>query len=219
MPKNRPPAPDLRAAMRAKKAVDRTVKRVKDTINGRRVAALVEQETALQEVAEVKEAVISNADLRERISLLVKGSGPAYTLLNPEEKAIIVELYHEGISRRRIAEIIGRDIHTVSNFLKRYASTVTAGRMYFEANADKLARRVVKNANVEESLEVLDRLDVLPAKGNKDRGGGGASFNVMIGVPGSGSVNGGPIPIPSQREIVAAKIVPTPPAPAPSDAE
>lgn len=192
---------DLRSENLKKKAAIQVQRNVKQMIDKTRERALVKQEITLRDVAEAKEAKL-DPDLQERIDLLVKKHAPAYTFLSPEEKAIIVELHHEGVGRRRISEIIGREPSTVIRFLQRYSSTTTASRMYFEANADRLARRVVKNANVDQSMEVLNRLDVLPEKDRKGGAETGPRFNVMIGVPGAVSA----IPIPTQRDVEASRV-------------
>lgn len=204
---------DLRSANIRKRAEEKERRRIERSIERRRADALREQEEALADQQQVKQELTANSDLKERIDLLVGKHRPAYTMMSPEEKAITVELWHEGFSRRKIAEILGRELTTISRFLQRYSSTTTASRMYFQANADRLARRVVKNANVEESLEVLDRLDVLPKKDRRD-GSEAPRWNIVIGGPGAVSA----APIPTQRDIEAARTAKALPALAPAPA-
>lgn len=190
----------LKAENIRKKAAKRTANSIKQTLEQTRIAAVVRREASLEDQEEAKAALEGSPELRERIALLVQKHKPAYTFLSPEEKAIIIELFHESVSRHRIADILNREVSTVSRFLARYQSTTTASRMYFEANADRLAHRVVKNANVDQSLEVLDRLDVLPKKDRREDTSG-PRFNVVIGMPGAAATP----PIPTQRAIEAAR--------------
>lgn len=93
-----------------------------------------------------------------------------------------------------IAKRLDRTPVAVRRFLKQYTSTVRQARQYFEAQAEKLAKRVVKHANVDQSIEVLDRIDVIPKKVQE----AGMQFNVVVGMPGQA------IPVPSDRIITGA---------------
>lgn len=193
----RKPPVDLRTENRMKKRAARVARNLDRTIANRREEAKELARKILKD-----DTVPLTPDIQERLGLglAMKKHEPRFTIMSSEEKAIAIELFHEGLSRHKIAAVLHREISTIVRFIQRYQSTTTASRMYFEANADKLAHRVVKNANVDQSLEVLDRLDVLPAKDRKGGGGdGGPRFNVMIGVPGA------TIPIPTQREIEASR--------------
>ena len=109
--------------------------------------------------------------------------------LDAEEKAQIVKLDRENLGTGQIAHAIGRPPQTVSGYLRRHRSTVTEARQYFESKAEQLARRVVKHADVDQSIDVLDRIDVIPKKEHAT----GVQFNVVIGMPGQ------TIPVPSER--------------------
>lgn len=188
--KSKPRAPDLRTANLKARRDKRKFNVVRSMIKRRAAdnAALVVQ------LEELK----NNPDLEERVELEAERSHKPEFFLTAEEKSIIIELHHLGVSRRKIAGQLRRTVQTVSRFIQRYASTAAVSRMYFEANADKLAHRIVKQANVQESLEVMDRLDILSRK--RDAGTIGPSFNVVIGVPGASSA-----PIPTQQQVIEAK--------------
>jgi transposase-like protein len=120
-----------------------------------------------------------------------------------EEKIFILEKYFShswGI--KKIAKQIGRASSSVTRFVDKYRSTATLAKLHIEAQAENLAKRVTAKANVEESLEILDRIDVLPKKERKSEGGN--SFNIIVGMPGAQGVRGA-IPVPSQKQIEAAR--------------
>lgn len=117
--------------------------------------------------------------------------------LTSDEKIAILEMSVAGLEPTTIAARIGRDPSTVRNFLTRYRPKNTIAKAYLEANSDKLAKRIIKSANVEEAIEVLGRIDVLPKPLNAPVGN--TQFNIVVG-----SAAGGPS-IPSQAQIEAAK--------------
>ncbi len=120
-----------------------------------------------------------------------------------EEKIFILESYFsKRWGPKKIAKLIGRASSTVTRFIDRYRSTATMARLHFEAQAENLAKRVTSKANVEEAMEVLDRIDVLPKKDRKEQGG--TSFNIIVGMPGQPGTRGA-IPVPSQKQIEAAR--------------
>lgn len=122
--------------------------------------------------------------------------------LTAAEKIVILEMAIADLGPTIIASRIGRSVQTVSKFLSQYRSTSVLGRAYLESKAEKLARRIVKSATVEESMEVLDRLDVLNKKREDRSAGNNQQFNIIVG-GGAGSMR--EIPIPSQAQIEAAK--------------
>lgn len=118
--------------------------------------------------------------------------------LTVDEKIAILEMSVAGLTPTVIGSRIGRGPETVRNFLSKYRPKTSIARAYIEANSDKLARRVVKSATVEESLEVLHRIDVLPKPANAAPPT--AQFNVVIGATTNGPA------APTQAEIEAAKV-------------
>jgi len=119
--------------------------------------------------------------LRPQIKRMEELQEKKSTYLSTDEQVIILEAYFsKNIAVNAIAEALGRNHSVVSRFIKKYTSTAPIAKKVLENSAERLARRVVSNANVQESMEVLDRLDVLPRK-NRDSGTSGPKFNVFIG--------------------------------------
>lgn len=121
-----------------------------------------------------------------------------------EEKIFILDAYYtKNWGPKRIGKFLGRPSSTISRFLDRYRSTASMAKLHMEAQAENLAKRVTAKANVEEAMEVLDRLDVLPKKDRKTPEN--TSFNIIVGMPGAPGTRGA-IPVPSQKQIEAARI-------------
>lgn len=116
-----------------------------------------------------------------------------------EEKIKCLEIYAETKDRAITATRLNRSEESVKKFLMRYWSTTIGARMKLEAGAEKLADNIVKNANVEESLEVLDRLKVLEKRSDKDAPS--TSFNLIIGMPSTNTRSLDTVPVPSQKQI------------------
>lgn len=131
----------------------------------------------------------------------VKKAAPKY--LSTEEKLAILEMHSRRYATEVIASRLARSPETIRKFLSDYKPTTTLARAYFESNAEKLAARIVKHADIDQSLEIMDRLDVLNAK-RKDTSNTQTQFNVIVGVPGN-SQTPSSIPVPSQADIEAAK--------------
>ncbi len=127
------------------------------------------------------------------------------TAMSMDEKLKCLDLFAELKDIAMVATKMGRAEEGVRKFLSRYQSTTVGARMTLEAGAERLANRIVKHANVEESLEVMDRLGVLEAKRDKS-GGPATSFNLIIGMPSTvakaGSID--IIPVPEQGRIDAS---------------
>lgn len=123
------------------------------------------------------------------------------TALTVEEKIAILEMSMANLGPTIIASRIGRSYGVVTKFLSRYRNRGVLARAYLETNSERLAKRVVKSATVEESLEVLDRLDVLPEK-VRDKEGGAQQFNIIVGMPGQSKS----IPIPDQSVVEAIRV-------------
>lgn len=132
----------------------------------------------------------------------IRGKGP----LSLEEKVFILE--HRFSKAQpwgdlRIAKALQRPRRTVTEFIERYRSTNVLAKAYLEREAENLAKRIARKANVEQSMEVLDRLDVLPKKDRKavaDQGG--PQFSIIIGQ----SQGAHAIPVPDQKAIEAALV-------------
>jgi AraC-like DNA-binding protein len=135
----------------------------------------------------------------------------ASNTLSLDEKVFILEAYFsKNVGVKAISVELKRPSSTVTKFLQRYKSTVPLAKMHIAANAEVFARRVVKNANVTESLEVLDRVDALPKKSRGD-GTGSPQFNIIVAMPGQQQSAGGAVinvPVPTQAAIEAARQIP-----------
>lgn len=139
---------------------------------------------------------VTQAELEE-----VKKAAPKF--LSTEEKLAILEMHSRQYAVEVIASRLSRSPETIRKFLSDYKPTTTLARAYFESRAEILAARVVKHADVDQSLEIMDRLDILNAK-RKDAASTQTQFNVIVGVPGN-SQTPSAIPVPSQADIEAAK--------------
>lgn len=133
------------------------------------------------------------------------------------EKIECLDLYADLKDAAAVAVKMKRSEEGIRKFLSKYQSTTKGARMTLEAGAERLANRIIKDANVEESLEVLDRLDVVNKKRDKAER---ASHSILIvGMPGARIDN--PIPLPSQKQIEEAVdaqvIAPVPDIPVISD--
>ena len=118
-----------------------------------------------------------------------------------EEKIRCLELWAETKDRAIVATKMGRSEESVKKFLTRYFSTTLGARMKLEAGAEKLADNIVKNANVEESLEVMDRLGILEKK--RDESAPATSFNLIIGMPSTAAQPAAIdiVPVPTQAQL------------------
>lgn len=86
--------------------------------------------------------------------------------------------------------MLGCHQSTVSKWLSALADPVEDARHILRNSSPKLAERVVKDANVAESLDVLERLEVIaPKKGDN---GARTGVQIVIGMPGAPA---GPAPI------------------------
>jgi hypothetical protein len=126
-----------------------------------------------------------------------------------DEVAEMLELAERGDSVREIAKYMRRDPGTVAKHLSAFKSTGVVARRYYEAQQLELARRVVATANVEQILEIQDRLDVLP---KKDRNASqGPQVLVCVGMPGQPAL---PVPTVTVPALPAS----TTPVPVPAEA-
>lgn len=141
---------------------------------------------------------VTDDDLAE-----VKKAAPP--TLSVEEKVAIIEMRANEIAISAIAARLGRSTATISNFLNSMRSTTELAQLHLRANALHLAERIVTHADIDQSLEVMDRLDVLNRK-NKDAGGsGGNQFNIIVGMPSPGAPSPTTIVVPSQADLEGTK--------------
>lgn len=100
------------------------------------------------------------AEVVEREKPIVRVSGS----FTPMEVQIAMNLRAQNYTFRQIAERMGRSHEGVRHVLNEWASTVDLAKVTLRKGAVTLAERVIKDANVEQSLEALDRLEVLPKR-------------------------------------------------------
>lgn len=117
-----------------------------------------------------------------------------------EEKLAALEMGRLNWPVQIIAARLERSEKTIIAFLREYKPTLDLARAAFEAKAEKLAYRTINHADVDQSLEIMDRLGVLK-KTQKDAGGAQNNFQVIVGMPGN-TAQQTSIPVPS-REIIA----------------
>lgn len=106
-----------------------------------------------------------------------------HTHLTRDEKARIARWVANDVSPSLIAKRLRRNLSTIYRFLRSHESTDEYGKLILKANVDTLVERVVEQANVDQSMEVLDRLGVLE-KRQRDSGVKGPSVVVAVGMPG-----------------------------------
>ena len=113
-----------------------------------------------------------------------------FSRLSRTEESLILQLHAEGKTQVAIAQVLGCSQPTVSAVLKAYSNTKFLAKRLLDNSAATLAERVVKHANVAESLDVLERIEVIAPK-KQDTGRSG-QVTVVIGMPGQPA---GPEPI------------------------
>ncbi len=119
--------------------------------------------------------------------------------ITDEERAEIVRLAKdEDRNVSEIARIVGRERQTVAKVLACFKSTTKVAKAYAEAESLTLMRRVVKESNVDQALEVLDRTEALPKK--RDTATGHSQVIVCVGMPGQPALSP-----PSQEQIVTVQ--------------
>ena len=110
--------------------------------------------------------------------------------LSRDEVATIRQLAKLGKTQVEIAQVLGCHQSTVSKWLSALADPVEDARHILRNSSPKLAERVVKDANVAESLDVLERLEVIAPK-QRDSGAHG-NVQIVIGMPNQPA---GPAPV------------------------
>jgi predicted transcriptional regulator len=115
---------------------------------------------------------------------------PDYSRLSYSEIALAVKLREDGLTQDQIAQRLGCSQPTICQLLKEFSDTRPLAKLKANNLALKLLQRVEQQANVEESLEVLDRTGVIE-KRQVDTGRGG-NVNIVIGMPGAAA---GPDPL------------------------
>lgn len=137
-----------------------------------------------------------------------------HTFLGVDEKTAILTLASKGRTIPQIAKSVNRAESTIARFLVRMSDTSVLAKATLKAGAVRLAERVVKHADVEESIEVLSRpgMDVLqPAAAAGISGGFGIQVSVGVGSCGTvvkveGGTNAQPITQGVESRLLEAKV-------------
>lgn len=101
--------------------------------------------------------------------------------LSRAEDALILKLSADGKTQTEIAQLVGCNQSSVSRVLSRFLDTREVAKRILHNGAQALAERIVKDADVDQSLEVLDRLEVAP---KREQGGNRMGLQINIGMPG-----------------------------------
>lgn len=126
-----------------------------------------------------------------------------YARLTREDIACIRSLNKAGKTQVEIAQIIGCSQPTVSKWLEVVNDPLDDAKHILREGSPELAKRILKDADVEESLEVLDRLGVAE-KRNTDSNRAG-TVQVIIGMPGSSA---GPAPLIDLSPLPRSELAP-----------
>lgn len=118
-----------------------------------------------------------------------------YSRLTRAELGSLIALARAGKTQTEIAQALNCNISTVSRWLAQFEDTTELAKQRLKNSANTLAERVVKDADVEQSLEVLDRLEVLPKRQNDSNRTG---VQIFVGMPSSPI---GPDPVIQVNEI------------------
>lgn len=128
--------------------------------------------------------------------------------LTMDEKIGILKDYETETDTNIIAQKYNRSPEAIRKFIWRYASTTDLAKKRISAGAEELADRIVEMSNVDQALEVMDRLGVLEKK--RDKHAPATSFTLVVGMPvvaKSGQKALDAVPVPTQELIEAARII------------
>lgn len=116
---------------------------------------------------------------------------PDYSRLSRAEVGSLLALSRAGKTQTEIAQALGCAISTVSRWLANTEDTTELAKLRLRSSAVDFVNRVIKDADVEQSLEVLDRIGVAEKRQTQS---GNAQVQILIGMPGSPA---GPDPLAS----------------------
>lgn len=85
---------------------------------------------------------------------------PDYSRLDYDEIALLLRLRDAGKTQTEIAQVLGCSQPTVSTVLKEFTDTRELAKLTLNSNAKRLTDRVIEQADVDQSLELLDRIGV-----------------------------------------------------------
>jgi DNA-binding transcriptional regulator LsrR (DeoR family) len=91
-------------------------------------------------------------------------SAPRYKRVSRQLEGLILKLAEAGKTQMEIAAIAQVSQSTVSRTIDELTDTRVVAKAILHNRAKFLAERVIKNADVDQALEVLDRIDVAPKR-------------------------------------------------------
>lgn len=98
--------------------------------------------------------------------------------LSRHDEAMILKLAEDGRTQTEIAQLIGTTQPTVSRVLSAFGDTRSLAKRIAHNAAAKLTKRVIDDADVDQALEVLDRIGVME---KRDTSGKGQTINIVAG--------------------------------------
>lgn len=104
-----------------------------------------------------------------------------YSRLSFDDISLALTLRDRGLTQTEIAQQLNCSQATVSRCLQAFTDTRQLAKLTLNRGAQALAERVIDKANVEESLEVLDRIGVAE-KRQVERGN--SQVQVIVAMPG-----------------------------------
>ena len=108
------------------------------------------------------------------------------TRISRVKEGLMLQLSKEGHTQTEIAHMVGCSQAAVSLALRDLQDTRELAKLTLHNAANTLAQRVIREADVEQSLEVLDRLGVAE-KRQAERGNSGVQ--VIVAMPGQQQIN------------------------------
>src|SRR3990167_8264315 len=123
-------------------------------------------------------------------SSVLPESIPDRSRLTRPEVGLLLKLHEAGKTQTEIAHTIGCSQSVVSRWLSELADTRIEAKHVLHNGAQKLAKLVISEATEDQSLDMLERLEVVAPRQQQ---GGVGGVNILIGMPGSPA---GPDPFP-----------------------
>ena len=112
------------------------------------------------------------------------GQPPVTSKLDDAEKARICRYLEQDKKPLVIAKLMKRSPSTIYHFLSSLESTAAYGKMLMERHISTLVERIIKESNVEQALEVVDRMGVPGLEKKHTAVSGGTQMTVVVGMPG-----------------------------------
>lgn len=109
-----------------------------------------------------------------------------------------------------VGEEIGREEKTVYMLIRRLEPTIDVSQAYIQAQALRLAMRIVRKANVAEAVDILSRRNIGVLAPKQEEGSGGGGFFLSVSAESCGAIK---IGVASAAKQLDAPL-PSPPTPA-----